>query len=485
MLAVRFLLSLVLIFSVACEAAPAVSAQATDPAASQPPPKIKSADITYFPETGHFLAYGFRAYWQKNGGLFQFGYPLTEEFKERNPADGKVYTVQYFERARFEYHPEFAGTPFEVELGLLGVQTTTGRTFPQIQPFASTPDRYYFPEVRHSLGGAFKKYWDTRGGLAIYGYPISEEINEGGATVQYFERARFEYHPENLGTPYYVLLGLLGKATLEANGRTLPETYVVNLNPGNVVQGRTLQVTATAPSLGSISSKLDNLKLNFVAAGDKYLAVAPVAPDAAIKPQPLVTEIVDNTGVVRRFEQTVGVVAGQFEQQTVALDPTVEAGLGSEQEQQRERERVFSFYNQVTPDKLWTGKFNWPVNGPITTQFGSRRNYVGGGYEIHAGIDLGVAQGTPIYAPQRGKVVLAESQKVRGNIVILDHGLGLHTAYFHQSRILVKVGDMVNQGDVIGLVGTTGLSTGPHLHWEMRIGAVAVDPSEWTKREFS
>ncbi|HET7037887.1 MAG TPA: hypothetical protein VFI42_19595, partial [Thermomicrobiaceae bacterium] len=72
--------------------------------------------------TGHYLSFGFRDYWQKHGGLALYGYPISGEIQEVNPADGKTYTVQYFERARFEYHPEHKGTSFEVQLGLLGNQ---------------------------------------------------------------------------------------------------------------------------------------------------------------------------------------------------------------------------------------------------------------------------------------------------------------------------------------------------------------------------
>jgi hypothetical protein len=118
--------------------------------------------------------------------------------------------VQYFERNRFEYHPEYAGTINEVLLGLLGRAVTVGRTFDP--PFATIGDanHVYFPETGHMLGGAFLAYWRAHGGLAIFGYPISEEFAENGYTVQYFERNRFEYHPEYAGTPSEVLLGLLG-----------------------------------------------------------------------------------------------------------------------------------------------------------------------------------------------------------------------------------------------------------------------------------
>ncbi|HEX2914659.1 MAG TPA: M23 family metallopeptidase [Chloroflexia bacterium] len=458
---------------------------AAQPTASQPAPAVKPAANTYFPETGHYLTGVFRDYWLKNGALPQFGYPLTEEFKETNPQDGKVYTVQYFERARFEYHPEFAGTVYNVELGHLGRQFSQGGPFAESPAFSSTPQRFYFPQTRHSLSYGFKTYWEAHGGLAIYGYPISEEIQESGYTVQYFERARFEYHPEFKGTPYEVLLGLLGTWALENNGYQPSQTYRVQPDPAAIIQGRTAQITVTGTGARAVSATFDGTPLVFnQLSPEKYVALAPVASNAPLRSRVLKTEITDNTGVVRRFEQNIAVLAGSFEHQTIALDSTVEAGLGTPEEQQRERDRDFSFYRQVTPEKLWNGKFSWPAVGTITTHFGARRDYVDGGSEIHDGIDIALAYGTPIRAPQRGRVVLAEFQKVRGNIVIIDHGYGLHTAYFHQSKINVKVGDMLNQGDIIGYAGTTGLSTGTHLHWEMRIGEVGVNPEEWVNRAF-
>jgi spore germination protein len=174
----------------------------------------------FFPQTGHSLGGAFKDYWEKNGGLAQFGYPWTEEFYEVNPSDGKVYIVQYFERARFEYHPEFRGSKYEVLLGLLGRQVTEGRSgeipFQRIKSFQSTKDCYYFEETGHSLCHGFKRYWEQNGGLALYGFPISEEFRELNPadgkiyTVQYFERNRFEYHPEFAGSKYETLLGLLG-----------------------------------------------------------------------------------------------------------------------------------------------------------------------------------------------------------------------------------------------------------------------------------
>ncbi|HKP51629.1 MAG TPA: S8 family serine peptidase [Chloroflexia bacterium] len=185
------------------------------------PPITSTATLVYFPPVGHTLRGPFLKFWQQNGGLPVFGYPLTEEFQEISPTDGKTYTVQYFERNRFELHPEFAGTRNEVLMGLLGVEMTRGRTFPPGAAFTGDATHAYFPETRHSLSGPFLKYWQQHGGLPIFGYPISEELMENGYLVQYFERNRFEYHPEN-AAPYDVLLGLLGTEIMKRNGWIAP-----------------------------------------------------------------------------------------------------------------------------------------------------------------------------------------------------------------------------------------------------------------------
>jgi murein DD-endopeptidase MepM/ murein hydrolase activator NlpD len=112
----------------------------------------------------------------------------------------------------------------------------------------------------------------------------------------------------------------------------------------------------------------------------------------------------------------------------------------------------------------------WPVNGPITSPFGMRWG------RMHEGIDIGVGYGTPIEAAASGTVIYAGWESGYGNFVVIDHGNGLATAYGHQSRIAVSNGQQVTQGQVIGYVGCTGHCFGPHLHFEVRVNGVAVDP---------
>jgi hypothetical protein len=182
-----------------------------------------------FPETGKTVSGRFLDYWNTHGGLAQQGFPISNEMQEVSETNGKTYTVQYFERAVFELHPENQ-PPNDVLLSLLGVFFYKQK-YPNGAPnqTASTAaGAVLFPETGKHLGGRFLDYWRTHGGLAQQGYPISEEFSEVSATngktytVQYFERAVFELHPENQ-PPNDVLLSLLGVFQYQrkyANGGT-------------------------------------------------------------------------------------------------------------------------------------------------------------------------------------------------------------------------------------------------------------------------
>ena len=135
------------------------------------------------------------------------------------------------------------------------------------------------------------------------------------------------------------------------------------------------------------------------------------------------------------------------------------------------------------PLQLWQGLFVWPHVGNITSPFGGSRDYNDGHNSPHGGVDISGEAGAPVIAAASGRVALAAALRVRGNAVILDHGLGVYSGYYHLSEILVQEGQQVAQGEIIGRLGNTGLSTGAHLHWEMSVGGVLVNPLEWTTRQ--
>jgi uncharacterized protein YkwD len=178
------------------------------------PAPANASEVLTFPATGHSIkSAAFVRFFQAYGGVQTFGYPLTEEVTE----NGR--TVQYFERQRFEYHAENAGSDYEVLLGRLGDESSRARQpFATAAPFADSATRVYIAQTHHALAEPFLSYWRSHGGVRILGYPISEVVTEGGMQVQYFERARFERHPENAGSPYEVLLTQLGKAAMEQRG---------------------------------------------------------------------------------------------------------------------------------------------------------------------------------------------------------------------------------------------------------------------------
>ncbi len=181
-----------------------------------------TADRRFFRPVQHSLDEPFLDYWTGHGGLAVFGYPLGEAYEEISPTDDKPYLVQYFERARMEYHPENA-PGYRIQLGLLGRNLVGARADGPFAPVSTAPPgAQLVAATGHSLGGAFLAYWQQHGGIATFGYPISEPYDAVSPTdghvyrTQYFERARFEWHPDAGGGA--VELGLIGQDYLHARG---------------------------------------------------------------------------------------------------------------------------------------------------------------------------------------------------------------------------------------------------------------------------
>jgi len=170
--------------------------------------EAQTTQVRYFPETGHTVQGPFLTFFENRGGLEIFGYPLTEQFNE----GGLV--VQYFQRVRMEWHPENP-EPYKVQLGLLGDWLGHREPpLPSSQIPRNNPRCRYFPETGHAVCYAFLSYYDRKGGLDIFGYPISPLKIENGRIVQYFQRARMEWHPE-LPRDQKVQLGNLGEIWVE------------------------------------------------------------------------------------------------------------------------------------------------------------------------------------------------------------------------------------------------------------------------------
>ncbi len=172
-------------------------------------------------------------------------------------------------------------------------------------------------------------------------------------------------------------------------------------------------------------------------------------------------------------------LVGDFPVQRLTL-PTKMVDLNPETERRAvsEADQLRTLYRTVSPERFWRGRFTRPVGGTEPgTGFGSRRVINGQPKAPHTGIDFGAAAGTPVVAVNDGRVALVANFFFPGRLVVIDHGLGLYTLYFHLQEATVTDGDRVHRGQPIGAVGATGRATGPHLHFGAHVGAARIDPA--------
>ena len=183
------------------------------------------------------------------------------------------------------------------------------------------------------------------------------------------------------------------------------------------------------------------------------------------------------------YFQTIRVGDGAYERETLTVDPDLLDPELSKAESAFLREVM----DGASPDKLWQGYWGapHPYIDVINSEFGVDRSYNQGAFQgFHYGVDFGGGVGIEIWAPAPGIVIYSELLEVRGNATIIDHGWGIYSLYFHQSETKVSVGDVVESGQVIGLVGNTGRSSGAHLHWEIWANGEAVEPMDWINLVF-
>lgn len=197
-------------------------------------------------------------------------------------------------------------------------------------------------------------------------------------------------------------------------------------------------------------------------------------------------ELMVRVGDGPTWAQPLAFAEREWEYQQLTL--TGEAAEIDQQARDEERTRLHAIWTQITSAPQWTAPFATPIADflEVSANYGARRSYNGGPYlTYHEGVDYSAYAGTPVFAPAAGTVVLAEPLYVRGGAVILDHGLGVYTGYYHLSAIHATAGQQVQTGDVLGEVGTTGLSTGNHLHWDMLINGVWVDAAMWQGQDLA
>lgn len=258
----------------------------------------------------------------------------------------------------------------------------------------------------------------------------------------------------------------------------------VEVNPLLMVQGGTTVLKVHAPQGITLRGSMADRVLNFFPQDYGYVALQGIHAMTPPGPYPLLLEGELPNGKSFAFSQNIIIQDANFPfDPSLVVDPATIDPAVTEPEQ----ELWESLGKPVTPEKMWNDIFASPVPTDFkdcwTSFFGTRRSYNGGTYDFfHSGLDFCGRVGTELYAAAPGKVVYVDMLTVRGGVVVIDHGWGVYTAYDHLSEFLVQVGDMVQPGQVIGLGGSTGRSTGPHLHWEVWVGGAQVNPVDWLAR---
>jgi murein DD-endopeptidase MepM/ murein hydrolase activator NlpD len=274
-----------------------------------------------------------------------------------------------------------------------------------------------------------------------------------------------------------------GRENPGPGGLPSPITALTLDDPG-FTQGHTAVISISSPTELTLGGELVGEQLHFFSEGEGSLV--------AMQGIPLESE--DETtafsilgtmanGATFAFSQPVRIQSGGFARANLFVDP---AFLDSEVSA-AESLRVAEMLSPVTEEKMWSGLWGWPHDlvDDVTSEYGVFRTYNGGlAQSFHYGVDFGGGALLSIYAPAPGRVIFAGPLDIRGNATFIDHGWGVYTAYFHQNEILVQTGDMVQPGQEIGIVGKTGRVSGPHLHWEVWVNGVPVEPLDWLTRVF-
>jgi murein DD-endopeptidase MepM/ murein hydrolase activator NlpD len=260
----------------------------------------------------------------------------------------------------------------------------------------------------------------------------------------------------------------------------------VTINPLPLSQGNTVTIKVVLSQPINFAGKLNSFELHFFQNGEnEFYALQGI--HAMADPGLVSFSLNGSSSDEQNFsfqqmlllKQTAFLKDPQINVPDQTIDPAVT---------KPEDDYVKGLISVISGDKFWSGKFLYPLDGPVCykSYYGNRRSYNGSDYTyFHTGLDLCVsAPNLNIYASASGRVIFAGPLPVRGNAVFIDHGQGIFTGYFHQSQIKVNVGDMVQVHQLIGIIGSTGRATGPHLHFEVWVNGVQVNPLDWFRNSY-
>ncbi|WP_051158638.1 M23 family metallopeptidase [Nodosilinea nodulosa] len=274
-------------------------------------------------------------------------------------------------------------------------------------------------------------------------------------------------------------------STVVLLGRRPAQAYDVLIDPTAPQLGDTISVVVIPKDPGAATAPKVTVNdtteyPTFPIGGNRFRALIPTSPL-----DPPGRTVIRVIGSEDTRNLAVGLRSRNFPTQRITLSPG-QSDLGTQQE----FDRIAAFKRTVSPEQYWHGPMQRPSQGRVSTEYGVRRYYNGVFAQdyYHRGVDYAAPAGSPVAAPAAGRIGLvgrvSEGFELNGNTIGVDHGQGVLSIMIHLSRINVNEGDMVQAGQTIGAIGTTGASTGPHLHWGLYVHEIAVDPAQWRNGGF-
>ncbi|HJN92924.1 MAG TPA: M23 family metallopeptidase [Dehalococcoidia bacterium] len=267
-----------------------------------------------------------------------------------------------------------------------------------------------------------------------------------------------------------------------SEGATLATDPLIFISPREIRQGESFVVAVDAPGAGFASVAFNGQILSLLREGSRFFTILGVDALTPPGPLPLIVSVADSVGrpVVQR-ESLVTVTDAQWQIEVIELDESnsdlLDPLIIAEDAAIR-----FPVQQVETPERHWNDIFDPPSTGVITSSYGFLRSYnQRAPEEYHSGLDFGAENGAPVLAPNAGVIAWVGQTRRRGNGVLIDHGGGVFSGHYHMSEVFAEVGQVINAGEFLGRVGATGLATGPHLHWEIVVHGVTVDPVQWIR----
>ncbi|MTI60926.1 MAG: M23 family metallopeptidase [Firmicutes bacterium] len=280
----------------------------------------------------------------------------------------------------------------------------------------------------------------------------------------------------NLVLALVIILGLITNFPIKAAGER--EKYI-SLNKQQLKQGE-LIIIRTENNQHIYRINFNQKKYHLYKDNNTSDFLAPIPISYWLKPGEYKLEI---NGEDFNMLKDIKIVPGNFRKSYLAIDSEKEEIIKPQSKETIERKKrdnqlINKARKNSSSTRLWQGKFIWPLDGTISTPFGAIR-YVNDRLQSHhSGIDIAASRGTVVKAAASGIVELAAELLVTGNTIIIDHGWNISSSYSHLNDIKVSVGQKIEKGDIIGSVGSSGFSTGPHLHWAVKVNGVFANP-EW------